>query len=89
MKKLKKIPNFRTEAEEDAFWQKADSSAYLDYSKFQLTRFPNLKLSTKPITIRLPGGLLDRIKLEANKRDIAYQSLIKQILYKGLQDKII
>ena len=39
--------------------------------------FPNLKLSTTSISLRLPVGLLDRIKVEANKRDVPYQSLIK------------
>ena len=89
MKKLKPIPHFKSEVEENEFWQKADSSEYIDYSKFEPARFPNLRLTTRPITIRLPGGLLDRIKIEAHKRDIPYQSLIKQILYKGLEDKII
>lgn len=89
MKKLKKIPQFRSEAEENIFWQKADSSEYVDYSKFQRAIFPNLRLSTKPITIRLPGGLLDTLKIEAHKRDVPYQALIKQILYKGLKEGII
>jgi predicted DNA binding CopG/RHH family protein len=39
--------------------------------------FPNLKLSTQSISLRLPQGLLDRIKIAANKRDVPYQSLIK------------
>jgi predicted DNA binding CopG/RHH family protein len=30
--------------------------------------------------IRLPEGLLDSIKIEANKRDMPYQSLIKSWL---------
>jgi predicted DNA binding CopG/RHH family protein len=40
-------------------------------------RFPNLKLSTTSISLRLPQGLLDQIKVAANKRDVPYQSLIK------------
>ena len=40
-------------------------------------QFPNLKLSTTAISLRLPQGLLDRIKIAANKRDVPYQSLIK------------
>ena len=38
---------------------------------------PNLKPSTKTISLRLPEGLLESIKIEANKRDVPYQSLIK------------
>ena len=73
------IPEFRSEAEERAFWSAPDrdSTQYLDWSKARLARFPNIKLSTQVISLRLPAALLDRIKLEANKRDVPYQSLIK------------
>jgi hypothetical protein len=39
-------------------------------------RLPNLKPSTQTISLRLPLALLERIKVEANKRDMPYQSLI-------------
>ena len=77
MSKLKKIPKFRNEAQERKFWENNDSSEYLDWSKADSASLPNLKLSTKTISLRLPEGLLDRIKMEANKRDMPYQSLIK------------
>jgi predicted DNA binding CopG/RHH family protein len=38
---------------------------------------PNLKPSTTSISLRLPTGLLEQIKVAANKRDVPYQSLIK------------
>jgi predicted DNA binding CopG/RHH family protein len=78
-KPLKKIPEFRSEDEERDFWatKERDSTQYLDWSKARLARFPNIKLSTRWISLRLPLSLLERIKLEANKRDVPYQSLIK------------
>jgi predicted DNA binding CopG/RHH family protein len=76
-KTLKPIPRFRGEAEERRFWETHDSTDYLDWSKAQRVQFPNLKLSTAAISLRLPQGLLDRIKVAANKRDVPYQSLIK------------
>jgi predicted DNA binding CopG/RHH family protein len=75
--KLKPIPRFANEAEERRFWETHDSTGYVDWSKAQRVRFPNLKLSTTAISLRLPQGLLDRIKIAANKRDVPYQSLIK------------
>ena len=45
-KMLKPIPHFRSEAEERAFWESRDSTDYVDWSKAQRARFPNLKLST-------------------------------------------
>ena len=85
MKKLKKIPKFKSEAEERRFWQKADSTEYLDYSRTERWVFPDLKLSSKPITIRLPEGLLARVKVKANKLDMPYQTYIKQLIFRGLQ----
>lgn len=76
-KKLKPIPRFRNEAAERKFWKTHDSTDYVDWSKARRVQFPNLKLSTTAISLRLPQGLLDRIKVAANKRDVPYQSLIK------------
>jgi predicted DNA binding CopG/RHH family protein len=76
-KKPKPIPKFRNEDEEREFWRTHDTVDYLDWSKARRVDFPNLKPSTKSISLRLPLSLLDRIKVEANKRDVPYQSLIK------------
>jgi predicted DNA binding CopG/RHH family protein len=77
MSKVKKTPKFKTEAEERAFWESNDSSDYVDWSKAKPVTMSNLKPSTKTISLRLPEMLLDSIKIEANKRDMPYQSLIK------------
>jgi predicted DNA binding CopG/RHH family protein len=75
----KPTPELRSEEAVRAFWGAAgrDSTEYLDWSKARIARFPNVKLSTRAISLRLPVALLERIKLEANKRDVPYQSLIK------------
>lgn len=87
MNKAKTIPEFRTEAEERAFWESHDSSDYVDWGKAHPAAFPNLKPSTKTISLRLPQGLLDRIKIEANRRDMPYQSLIKAWLAGQVESK--
>jgi len=84
-KRLKTIPKFPSEAAERAFWEKNDSSKYLDWSKAQVAAFPNLKPSTKTISLRLPQHLLDAIKTAANARDVPYQSLIKVWLQEKVQ----
>ena len=87
MSKLTKpLPKFRNEAEERAFWEAKgnDSTDYLDWSRAQRSVLPNLKPSTKTISLRLPQHLLDSIKSAANVRDVPYQSLIKV----WLQEKI-
>ncbi|MBU1085850.1 MAG: BrnA antitoxin family protein [Candidatus Beckwithbacteria bacterium] len=83
-KKYKKIPIFKSEKQEREFWQTHDSTEYVDWSKAERVSFPNLKLTSKPTTIRLPQSLIDRLKIKAHKRDIPYQSLMKDILFQGL-----
>ena len=46
MSKLKPIPSFKTEAEKRKFWETHDSTDYIDWSKAERVRFPNLKPST-------------------------------------------
>ena len=85
MNKLaKKVPRFASEVEERAFWEKNDSTDYVDWSRARKTILPNLKPSTKTISLRLPQHLLDSIKAAANARDVPYQSLIKV----WLQEKV-
>jgi predicted DNA binding CopG/RHH family protein len=76
-RKLKSVPKFRNETEERRFWEKNDSSSYVDWNKAERVRMSNLKPSTESISPRLPVALLERIKVAANKRDVPYQSLIK------------
>jgi predicted DNA binding CopG/RHH family protein len=76
-RKLRPQAAFREEAEERLFWETHDSSDYVDWSRAERVRLPNLKPSTKSISLRLPLPLLERIKIAANKRDMPYQSLIK------------
>lgn len=78
MKKLKKIPKFSSEAQEREFWQRVDSTEYVDYSNAKHWSFPNLKLSTQPITIRLRNETIKKIKTKAKKMDTSYQDLIQQ-----------
>lgn len=76
-KQLKSIPEFASEAEEREFWLTHDSTEYVDWAKAERVAFPNLKPSTQSISLRLPISLLERIKIEANRRDVPYQSLMK------------
>ncbi len=84
MKKPLKIPKFKNEDEEREFWWKLDLSEYYEPSDFERVSFPNLKPTTKPIAIRMPEWLLNRVKEQANELNIPYQSLIKQYIKKGV-----
>jgi predicted DNA binding CopG/RHH family protein len=81
---MKTIPKFATEQEERDFWEKEDSTEYVDWNSVKVTQFPTLKKSTKTISLRLPEDMLERLKVKANALDIPYQSLIKMMLQKEL-----
>jgi predicted DNA binding CopG/RHH family protein len=83
-KKLKEIPKFKNEDEEREYWGTHDSTDYFDWDNAVVAVFPNLKLSTKTISLRLPVWMLDNLKVAANKRDVPYQSLIKMFLKERL-----
>ena len=83
----KKIPSFKNEAKEKAFWHTHDSIEYVDWANAKTVSFPNLQPSKKTISLRLPEMLLNDIKMLANKRDVPYQSLIKILLAEKMQEE--
>ena len=77
VKNTKKVPHLASEAAERKFWEKHDSTSYVDWARAQRVRFTELRPSTTAISIRLPTDLLEQIKTSANRKDVPYQSLIK------------
>jgi len=84
MKKLFKIPKFKNQDEERNFWNKLDLSEYFEPTDFERVSFPNLKPTSRAISIRIPEYLLNRLKEQANEINIPYQSLIKNYIKKGV-----
>lgn len=84
----KRIPKFESEDHEREFWSKADSTEYIDWEKAKKTVLPNLKPSTKKISLRLPELMIEELKLLANKHDIPYQSLMKIYLAERIQREL-
>jgi len=83
--KTKKIPAFKSEDDERAFWAKHSPLDYFPASKAKKAVFPNLKPTLKSISIRLPIDLLENLKVLANKQDVPYQSLAKIYLGRQIQ----
>jgi predicted DNA binding CopG/RHH family protein len=49
---------------------------------------PNLKPSTRTISLRLPEHMIEELKLLANKQDVPYQSLLKIYLAERLEQEL-
>ena len=84
----KKIPTFKSEEQERRFWLDADSTDYIDWKKAEKVVLPNLKPSTKKISLRLPQLMIEELKLLANRHDIPYQSLMKLYLAERIQREL-
>ena len=83
MKKKLVLPKFKNEDEERDFWVKLDLSEYFEPKDFVPASFPNLKPTTRPISLRMPEYIIDRVKEQANAINFPYQSLMKQYIERG------
>ena len=86
MRKLKKIPKLDSEDSVREFWANADSTEHVDWSKAKLSFFPQLKPSSRTISIRLPEALLESIRVLANRQDVPYQSMLKILLAEKVRE---
>ena len=84
----KQIPKFKSEDAERAFWAKADATDHVDWTRAERMVLSNLKPSVKTISLRLPESMLESLKLLANKRDVPYQSLLKQFLAERIEQEL-
>jgi predicted DNA binding CopG/RHH family protein len=86
--KRKQIPKFDSEEQERSFWAEHDSADFVDWGSAQRRAFPNLRPTLRTISLRLPESMIGQLKVLANKRDIPYQSLLKQFLAERLQREL-
>jgi predicted DNA binding CopG/RHH family protein len=84
----KKIPVFKNEDEEREFWATHNSTEYVDWDKASKVVLPNLKPTTKTISLRLPISMLNDLKVLANKKDVPYQSLLKVLLSEKIDEEL-
>lgn len=84
MKKKLILPKFKNEDEEREYWVKLDLSRHYDASDLEEVSFPDLKPTSRSISIRIPEYLLNRVKEKANEINVPYQSLIKEYIKNGI-----
>ncbi len=88
VKRLKKIPRFKSPEAEEKFWATHDSTDFIDYSRVDIGFMPELKPSSRTISIRLPEPLIEAIKVLANREDIPYQSMLKALLIEKVRESL-
>ncbi len=83
MTKPIELPKFENEDEEREFWAGVDLADHLDPADLARVSFPNLKPSSRAISIRFPDYVLDAVKERANATGVPYQALIKEAVIKA------
>jgi len=86
--RVRKVPRFRNEDEERDFWASHDSTEFVNWRQAERVKLPNLRPTTRTISIRLPEAMIERLKVLANKRDIPYQSLLKMFVADKIEEEL-
>jgi len=65
-----------------------DSTEFVNWRQAERVKLPNLRPTTRTISIRLPEAMIERLKVLANKRDIPYQSLLKMFVADKIEEEL-
>ena len=85
----KKIPEFRSAEEEPAYWAEADGGES-PRSREEAGAFPGrLKLPEKSICLRLPGAMLEELRVQCRLMDVPPQSLMKTYLAERIEREMM
>jgi predicted DNA binding CopG/RHH family protein len=82
----KRFPEFRTDAEAEAFVESADLSEY-DFSDMVPMRF-ELRRKDKSVSLRLPEPLLEAVRNRAQRAGMPYQRFIRMAIERALQQPL-
>lgn len=85
MTKPKTIPDFKTEAEEIEFWDTHNPRDYMTEpaDDIIIDIRPEKKIS---ISLRLEPSLIARVKRMAERLDMPYQTLIRELIKRGVRE---
>lgn len=94
----KKIPEFKTEEEEEArFWDEHDSTEFIDdFEPVDIEVVPELEVEIlnkrelkKPVTLCLEPNQIAAVKKIANKKGLPYQTLIRMWITERIKTEIM
>jgi len=84
-----KMPSFKSEKEEAAWWDahpEVITELFLKAKKAgKIRRLPVVRGATKPVTIRMPIADIETAQDLAEKRGLPYQTYIKGLLHQTLE----
>jgi predicted DNA binding CopG/RHH family protein len=89
MAKRHKLPGFKSEKDEAAWWDahpEVITELFLKARKEgRIKRLPVVRGATKPVTLRMPVADIEVAREIAGRRGVPYQTYIKGLLHKALE----
>ena len=85
----KKIPEFKSAEEERAYWAEVGK---IEDTSPKAERVPvsgGLKLPEKTICLRLPGAMLEELRVQSHLMDVPHQSLMKTYLVERIEREMM
>ena len=83
-----RIPSFKSEQEEAAWWDahpEVITELFLKAKREgKIKRLPVVRGATRPVTIRMPVSDLEAAQEMAERRGVPYQTYIKGLLHRAL-----
>ena len=81
----KKVPEFRSAEEERAYWAETGSTGDSVFSDDRIVVSSGLKYPEKNTYLRLPGAMLEELRVQSNLMDVPPRSLMKTYLIERIE----
>ncbi len=83
---MKRLPAFKTQEEEIAFWEKYSIADYWDELNESKDFFKRPKLT--PVTLKFDPLVLKKLKMLARKRGVSYNAYIRYLIAKSVEKEM-
>ena len=84
---MKRLPQFKTQEEEIAFWEKYSIADYWDDLEESKDFFKRPKLT--PVTLKFDPLVLRKLKMLARKRGVSYDAYIRYLIAKSVEKEML
>ena len=81
----KKVPEFRSTEEERAYWDASGLPEGTGLTEDRTTGAGGLKLPERGVCLRLPGAMMEELRVQARLFDVPQQLLMKTYLVERIE----
>ena len=85
----RKVPEFRSAEEERAYWAEADNIQEARSGEGDSAISRGLKLPEKTICLRLPGAMLEELRVQCHLMDVPPKFLMKTYLAERIEREMM